>query len=310
MNIFQGHISTFLKRFLLFAFFIALAFVLMLFFTLRKVRDRYNLTLPAQAELLIVGHSHPGCAVNDSLWPQAINVSKTGECYFYSGQKILPLLAANPQIKEVGIEISHNQFLNVMDKWWVDDEHIQRGIKSYSPWYSAEDWWALSTKNPLGVLESSVVVLQKWGLHPPASGSAVMKSADWGGYLRLDVKPAEQWKKKPEALAASDMIWAENNANHLVALVREIEYRGVAVFFFRTPTHPWAPRPFDQEINRWLDSQFKSIPFINLDGSITADSCFSDLEHLNYIGAKQFTPWLRFMHDQVMHPQDKTWATR
>lgn len=62
-------------------------------------KENYILDKPIQS--VIFGHSHSQCPFNDSLLPGFLNLSQSGEGYFFSYFKIKKVLNVNPHIKSV-----------------------------------------------------------------------------------------------------------------------------------------------------------------------------------------------------------------
>ena len=65
------------------------------------INKKANFKLDKNDEMIVVGHSHPECAYNDSLIPSLKNLANSGESYFYTLQKLKKIVPANPQIKTI-----------------------------------------------------------------------------------------------------------------------------------------------------------------------------------------------------------------
>src|SRR5688572_3458168 len=96
--------------------------------------------LPADAKYLVVGHSHPECAFNDSLVPGLVNLANSGEAYIYTSIKAQKMLAENPHIKTLFIEYSNNQVNARMDEWTWGDEFMPSKVSKYGAIMSGEEY--------------------------------------------------------------------------------------------------------------------------------------------------------------------------
>src|SRR4051812_42187597 len=61
------------------------------------------------SKYIILGHSHPECAFNDSLISGFSNFASSGESYFYTYFKLKNITERNRNIEAVFIEFSNNQ---------------------------------------------------------------------------------------------------------------------------------------------------------------------------------------------------------
>ena len=66
--------------------------------------------------ILILGHSHSASSLNDTLIENTINLSSSGEPYFYTYYKLKKVIEANSNIDTVLLEYTNNYFFKSMDK--------------------------------------------------------------------------------------------------------------------------------------------------------------------------------------------------
>jgi hypothetical protein len=102
---------------------------------------------------LILGHSHPECAYNDSLIPNVKNMGLTGQAYLYTYSTAKKILSENKEVKTILIEFEPGQIDTVMNSWTWDDEHISESFAKYSPILNYPEFRLLWQKNSRGILD-------------------------------------------------------------------------------------------------------------------------------------------------------------
>ncbi|NBV14651.1 MAG: hypothetical protein EBS07_11370, partial [Sphingobacteriia bacterium] len=88
------------------------------------INAKIEVKIKSNPQILLVGHSHPECAFNDSLINNFKNLAESGESYFYTYFKLQEVLAQNPSINTVFIEYTNNQIIAEMNNWIWDDFHM------------------------------------------------------------------------------------------------------------------------------------------------------------------------------------------
>ncbi len=73
-----------------------------------NVRLLKNFASNNNINTLIIGDSHSQCSINDSLIPNSVNISQSGEAYFYTYAKLERILNTNPNIKTVIVGYSYH----------------------------------------------------------------------------------------------------------------------------------------------------------------------------------------------------------
>src|SRR5690554_8088243 len=103
--------SVFFKRIFYFAVLI-LGLIVLINASLSFIERKYSdFKLDEHPKYIVVGHSHPECAFNDSLIPELKNISHSGESYFYSYFKTKQVVQQNTSIEVVFIEFTNNQIV-------------------------------------------------------------------------------------------------------------------------------------------------------------------------------------------------------
>lgn len=68
----------------------------------------FNFQIPVEKTTLITGHSLAECAIDDSIYTDAINLSQSATGYFYSYLKIKELINNNPHVDTIILGISYS----------------------------------------------------------------------------------------------------------------------------------------------------------------------------------------------------------
>ncbi len=286
--------STFLRHA---AVFFGILFVLLVLPGL-LLRLGADFSIPGDNTMLLLGHSHPECAIDDQLVPGLFHAAQAGESYFYTYQKARLLLHNNPQIQTVLIEFTNNQIHPVMEGWIWGDVYMGNRFPLLALWMPWEDIRFLYQHNPGGLSGSIPLVFQQQ-VKFIAGGMKYRSKA--GGFLgqnwsRVDSLAAAQPVDAPplDSLARHNLAYLEK----LVAFCRE---EGKQVVLIRSPQHPAL------EVTKYEDlyqaerrNRFADIPYLDFDHFPLPDSLYADLEHLNSAGAQVFSAWFQLQLEEGM----------
>jgi hypothetical protein len=82
----------------------------------------------------------------------------------------------------------------------------------------------------------------------------------------------------------------DERPNEVVAWAMDLcKAHHVKVIFIRMPEHKLFPRSIEPDFQAFRKKEFGEIPFVDFIKMDFPDSCFADLDHLNYYGARIFT---------------------
>lgn len=239
-----------------------------------------------ESSIYILGNSHPECAINDKLLPSKyINVSQSGEPLFYSVIKARKLLDAKNQIDTIVIGFTNNSLNTV--KWAVDNDRLMENYSNNFAKMNRNEHLFLMGNNPLKVIKTF------FSLSP----SKIYNSAKiiTGGYRKLKRKSARPYIKTSIHYKNSDqktiksselvgfknlLILIKNNPNSFFIITR--------MPLHRTYKGLYNEIQFQKCVNKI--KLLKNCRFIDFLTCPLEDKCYSDTEHLNYFGAKVFSP--------------------
>jgi hypothetical protein len=272
--------------------------------------------LPNNEEAVVLGHSHPECAFNDSLIPNLINLSLSAETYFYTYIKLKKLIESNDQLKTVFIEFGTNNVQKTMDTWTWGDKYISYNLPKYFSIIDRPEMKLLSGKNLKPVLST-----------PPQSyareigfnyynlilqdNSVISNKRRYGGYLHLTQMKTDTLIKLRQSRSQRNnnrvLQVSETNMRYLKKILTLCEDNGIKVFLVRSPVHSMYTKPEAEELfNEVLVNQFPNAVLLDFKEFPLANNQFADFGHLNYKGAEIFSRWFAaLISKDLLKQEDK-----
>lgn len=285
-------VKNFLKTTALFLLLVLSTLVLMDVGSDRVIRSKARFELKGQKSVAIFGYSHAECAYNDSLIARVVNLSESGESFFYTYQKIRVVLEQNPDIEVVMIEFSNSALYGKMDDWTWGDRYLSIRYPIYAPFMTARDQWKLASHNARGFSNSFSVALRKkiWRIQK----SRYDYSEIIGGYKALKWSKTDSLikaqERRPEGTMDSGR--SEMNLHYLKKIVELGSAMGKKMYLVRSPLHAaYRSAVDDDEFQRVLVEHFPGINFLDFANFPAQNHQYADLEHLNETGALEFSIW-------------------
>lgn len=268
-----------------------LAFFIMCSFLLKKMVDTTcSYQLEKKYTTIILGHSQPEHAFNDSLIQNTKNLCSGGEAYVYTFQKLKKITSQNPQITTVLLSFSNNQIEEKMTDWTFNEESMNQYYSKYSFEMDKEDYFLFfknSFKNLLiaelkGIVFNAKCVLKKENR---------IQNHDFGGYLfskRMKTDSLISHHYIDEIKKEQTNIVSDVNLSYLKKIVNFCKEKNIKLLFFRTPIHPLLFKIQDENrFQKIRKENFGAIPFIDLYNFPITNEEFGDFSHLNYKGARK-----------------------
>lgn len=275
----------FLKKLLNFLAISILIITLIASTPLYIIKRKSSFKLEENITNVVFGHSHPECAYNDSLIAKFKNLAESGECYFYTLQKVKKVIPDNPQIETVFLEFSNNQISSDMDDWIWGYEKMNYYLPKYSPFMKKEDFEILLSNNSTDFIACTSVSFKK-------NLFRVLKydfdySDNIGGFNWLDVNQLKD--SDPDNNANLDSI-SQVNLEYLRKIIEYCQHRDVTVFLTRSPQH----KDFyflknEKLFQKIRNEKFSDVEFLDFNNFPIPDNYFADFGHLNYKGAEIFS---------------------
>lgn len=280
----------FLRSCLRFGSLTIVIYVVLIFTTTRIIGTKVSFVLPDTVDKLVLGHSHPECALNDSLVPGLANFSNSGEAYFYAYYKLKKILDQNKNIKTVFIELSNNQITKRADEWIWKSNYIESRYPKYVSYMDTEGHLLLWNKNPKSHFSVCNTLL--------SSNTKVFKTGAYnyahqvGGFLHLNKNKIDSFLLLPQKIE-EEKLFDQKSIYNLRYLDKIIEYcksKKVTPVLIRCPVHPkFAEFKNEKQYRSILDKRYKNVAFLDFVKFRLPNKEFADMEHLNYIGARRFS---------------------
>lgn len=249
--------------------------------------------LPKNIETLILGHSQPETAINDSLLPNCKNFSQGGEAYLFTYSKLRYLATINPQLKKVYLSFSNNQISPLMEYWTFGDRYIQSKYTGYFYALSSSEQYLLWRTSFYSLVHAEYSLMKSNTINLIKNKGTIKTPLYWGGYLRYNNFKADSllksnYLKKLKENQKNGI--SKTNLHYLDKIVRFCAQKNIKLIFFRTPIHPKLFAILNEkQFQRLRQKKYASIPFIDAVHYPISNGAFGDLEHLNYVGAEKFT---------------------
>lgn len=265
-----------------------LSFVFVIHFI---VKHKSDFSLNAEEKFIIFGHSHPECAFNDGLIANFKNISKSGEGYFYTYQKVKEVLSEN-KIDAIFIEFSNNQISKHMDEWIWGFEKMNAYFPVHSPFMDISDILFLYNKNKNDF--SKVIYTSTRKNFTKILSFDYSISKRYGAYNRLQRDKVAELKDKisvnSEATDKQQEV-SNDNIKYLEKIIKYCNRKNTKVYLIRSPQHEYYPRLNERILLEIKNDRFKNIEFLDFDNFPLLDEEFGDFGHLNYKGAEVFSLW-------------------
>lgn len=247
---------------------------------------------------IFCGHSHPECAFQDKLMPNSMNISKSGESYFYTYMKLKKILPANDKIETVYLEFGTNNIFKVMDTWTFEDKIIGQNIPRFHPIMLSEELRLLQVYKPDYRVNLLPKTFLKENLFTIYSALVIKKgfrsNTRFGGFvplkrLKTTQDLVEQGDINPDSLELSATSFYY--LNKIEKLCKSTKKNLVLV---RCPVHKDYTHPKQEEIFLQVKKQIlPDLKFIDFGHLITDNQYFADKGHLNVEGATYFSNYFK-----------------
>jgi hypothetical protein len=255
------------------------------------ISQKADFKLNKNIKYIVIGHSHPECAFNDSLIDNFKNLAESGESYFYSYIKTKKVIEQNPSLEVIFIEFTNNQIKASMDKWIWNDNYLNYRYPRYSPFMDIPDKALLAMNNFDGFIAHSPLSAKQ------NLGRILARNFNYsdniGGYMHLDRNKTDSLlKTAKKIIPINDYSLCENNLAYLNKIIKYCKENGKKVILIRSPQHQYYSG-YSNESNyqKVRKERFDSIDYLDFSKFKLENKDFGDLDHLNYKGAKIFSVW-------------------
>ena len=258
----------------------------MFFSYFRQRRD-----VKTTCKILILGDSHPACAIIDK--NGVLNLAKSGEAWFYQVKKGEFVISQNQNISKVIVEINPRQFSRSISKWIWDQEFSGRAIKSYYALLPIDYHLRILFEDPRYFLKMNLFA-QKRMLSIAAGeyDKDFYRRMEWGGYEYSEFRIDKRFNKKANSIDRvylDTLNYCKANLQALKDFAELCKSKNVELILIRCPIHKLNEERFNTEISSFLKYHLRGLTYFDFSSFEMPDSCYRDLEHLNSYGASIFS---------------------
>ncbi|WP_298499340.1 hypothetical protein [uncultured Algibacter sp.] len=303
--------KSFIYKTLLFILASIFIVALIFFSSLIVINKKSNFKLKVPVKNIIIGHSHPTYAFNDSLISDFKNLAQSRQSYFYSFIKVRNVLSQNNSIETVFIEFTNNQITKEMDDWIWDGMTISSRIPIYLPFIKKDEAQLLYKNNSKAFVAGTSKSFRenlinlfslKYDYTSKIGGYKWTKRNDIDSLLAIENT------KKPNKI---DITAINNlslkNLEFLDKIISLCNEKNIKVYLVRSPQHTKYKGRLNEELFQKIRSKrFKTIDFLDFNNFPFNNSDFADLDHLNYKGAAKFSKWFNELNQNgLLSKNDK-----
>lgn len=288
----------FLKRFLFFGSLITVGVMAVLCLTTWWVSSRFDYKIPEGKNILVLGDSHTQCAINPTVFPQALNLSESADTYFYSYVKLKKILEHNKQIDTLIIGYSHNNIAKAQDNWLADEAINGSKLPVYFFLFERSELNDFIGLEPLQLAKNIPGIIRRNFSH----GWRIRQQAPISRFGIGDYKPIDH------VIGAADYTQAQTipekfdgqlgsrDIGYLKKIYNRCERRNIKVILLAPPVllSKSKENPFYAErYETYAQQQLPHATKINYSDLQMPKDYFADAAHLNAKGASRFTAMLR-----------------
>lgn len=286
----------FIKKISIFLGLVLVLVILSFYISLKLVRSNTSFRLKPETKHIVLGHSHPECAYNDSLIGNFQNIAISGEAYFYTYPKARNIIDQNESLETIFIELTNNQISGSINSWIWDDKYLSYHYAIHFPYTNFSDHLTIVKNNPKGFI-SNLPIVFKTTLKKALASNAYNVPKENGGYKRLagnmeDYKENKTKNQREDFVSINETI-SNEQLIYLSKIIAYAKRKNVRVILIRSPMHKsYKGLQNEEQFLELVENNFEDLTFIDLKLFPLTDEEFRDPEHLNYLGAIKVSKWL------------------
>ncbi len=291
MRLFLKYIS----RFLIFFFTVFLFIVICNYWLIKST----PIDFPSKKNILVLGDSTPGCAINDDIFTRSINFSAPAMSYYYSYLKLKKIVETNEYIDTVLLSFSpHNIFDN---NWFASQHHIKHNFCRYYPIMSRSDFRVLLESQPKSIVYALKPVFLQFlkNIFRKITGDNVLQL---GGGTSLDLDRLESALQSLKAggeikdfSLPKDLILTNVEIISLNKIAQLCNKEQIKLILINLPKRKELlkeKRYGMKEFQKVYNIEFSQLDYFDFSSFYIEDGMYSDLVHLNKKGSAYFSNFL------------------
>lgn len=270
---------------------ISILIFLLVISTAYYTKKTFDFNIPLNKNILILGNSHPECAINDSLIPNTFNLAQSASGYFYDYVKAREILNQNSQIDTIILGFAYSDLEKKMDKWVDGEEKIKFKLRSHLFLFQFKDYFNLLKANPIAVIYNTPQTAY-YNLMTKRHGYKYL-----GGHKSLRNSEIKKAKELLEGFTPDSTLGlSQYQTKYLRRIYDLCKKKNVQLMLLAPPIHPKLDSiqtPLKEKYNHFAKHNLPNAMLINHSDLKLPEDHFRDLDHLNYKGAKIYSEYLK-----------------
>jgi hypothetical protein len=259
--------------------------------------------IPNDKSIIINGDSHTGCAINDSIFTHAINISQGGKNYLFTYLELRKFLEVNHHISTVILSFSRVNSIG-----FYNDIDLSFRIPSRFPLLQKDDVLSLIDINRKvffnSILKSPRLFI---ALYIFKKGTITYKDLQIGGYMKLDWNKLEsdiELRNNREITHTNEMtrkqqIHPQYEHGYLLKIVELCREKNVKLILFNSPIYNPDKYGNKTALTKYIDNYLSEIKYLDFSDFALPVDGYGDIIHLNYKGAEIFSRYLEDNYETI-----------
>ena len=280
----------FVKKVLSFSILLIVIVGTLVFTTYYFCRWKFNFEIPKTKNILIVGDSHPACAINDTIFSSGLNLAQGSIGYFYTYMKVREIANRNSHIDTVVVSYSYKDLTKEM--LFSERKYIASNMKNHFFLFNLEDYVSLFKVN----WKEVIINTPKTILHS-LKMCLIKGYTGIGHYHYSKISEVEAAKHKERVLPTiSSIIYSNNESKYLLKIYDYCQKKGITLVLLNAPLHPFREAReaiYKSRYYAFAKEKMPNASVINHANFPLTDDCYMDLEHLNGKGGTKYSKFLK-----------------
>lgn len=266
----------------------SVSFLLIIFgitiFSILVLINSSDKSLLKEQTTIIAGDSNTECALNDQKIKSALNISRSGESYFYTYYKLRYLIRNNENFNRVYLSFSPHNIISKENRL-TSDGRIYNNLIEYSPVLDLESIYYLfkmDKKNAfLSFFKSPIYLLKN-------------KNLLWGGYIYLVRNNLDKSIRNSKQYYTQN--YTQNNIDQIEVMYLKkistlLDLHDIELILLNTPkwTEFYKFSNSRELFDEVYENYFSNTKFLDYSDIFSKEEFFGDFIHLNFKGSQEFT---------------------
>lgn len=256
--------------------------------------------LDENKNILVLGASSTECAINDTILTNYLNLSQSAEALIFTYVKLNEILKTNMNIDTVLLAYSYDILLEGRDEWIMGEIKMKDNISRYISFFNFDElkifipelsFW--STIVDLPYLNKKAIVSYLANKHDFSYTELRLGRYQYLIRDRLSVDIAR--RNEQTTLNLNEYThYSKYQNEYLLKIIKLCKNYNVKLILINTPMYTSAISNFAiNQFYQYHALHYLDIPFIDCSSFVLDDSCYADVKHLNYKGAKVFSEFIK-----------------